>query len=314
MTLFAWLDQWLRFKKGKVENGSWAYYEDIIRRYLKPVSGVVRLADLTSLLVERLMIEMQAGGGELEKPVSVYGQRAALTVLRMVLKSAVKHRLIDSNPARETEKPKKGRREPHWWTPADAVRFLTADCVRQHRLYALFRLALDSGMRQGELFALRWDDVDWTAGVVSVRRSLEEVGNDFREKEPKTAAGKRRVPVAPATTAALTEHRKTLFARGHDVKTGPVFPTRNGTWFRKANFNHMFHKLVREAGVPRIRPYDLRHSAASMWLANGASIRAVAARLGHDYPAVTLRHYAHCLPTEQDGIAALSGRLLQSHG
>ena len=68
------------------------------------------------------------------------------------------------------------------------------------------------------------------------------------------------------------------------------------------------------AGPLARRPYDLRHSAASMWLANGASLRAVADRLGHEDPAITLRHYAHCLPSEQGIIADMASRLLQSHG
>jgi integrase len=156
-------------KKGKVEARSWAYYEQQVRLYLKPVVGTVRLVDVDSLLVERFLAEMRVGGGTLEKPVTVYNQRAALMTLRVAMKTALRYRLIDSNPAREVERPKKPHREPKWRSAAEAA-FLAHPAVAGHKLFALFRLALDTGMRQVELLALRWPDVDFAARTVHVRR------------------------------------------------------------------------------------------------------------------------------------------------
>jgi integrase len=314
LTLAGWLDEWLRLKKGKVEGNSWAWYEKMVRRCLKPVIGTVRLADVSSLLVERFMSEMRGGGGTLAKPVSAYCQAGALTTLRTALTDAVRHRLIDADPTHGVRKPKKEHREAKWWSPAEAAAFLSSPVVASHRLFALFRLALESGMRLGELLALRWADIDFTAGVVHVRRSLEEIAYAFREKAPKTRAGRRTLPLSSQTVDALASHRKGMFAEGRDVRAGVVFVSTAGTWLFKKNLHKLFRRLVRLSGVPVIRPYDLRHTAASMWLANGASIRAVADRLGHEDPAITLRYYAHCLPSEQGAIAQMAARLLQSHG
>jgi integrase len=299
-------------KKGKIEDGSWSWYEQKVRLYLKPVVGTIRLEDLSSLIIERFMNDMATGGGTLKKPVSVYGQRAALTTLRAALGDAVRYRLIDSNPTQPVKKPKKTHRVAKWWSAEEATKFLESAAVIRHRLFALFRLALDSGMRLGELFALKWTDFDMKARTVHVCRALEEVNGVFKEKGPKTKAGDRRLILSPETIDALAEHRKAMLAEGRDVKEGTVFVNEVGEWIDKPNFYKLFLRLAKRAAVPKIRPYDMRHSAASMWLTNGASIVAVAARLGHEDPAMTLRHYAHCLPSEQGTIANMASRLLSS--
>jgi integrase len=310
LTLYAYLEDWLKRKTGKVENATWTWYEKRLRLQLLPVVGVVLLRDLTSLLVERFLTEMRAEGGKLEKPVSVYGQRGALTTLRVALADAVKHKLILANVATLVKLPKEEYQEAKWWSPAEAAAFLACPRVAAHRLYALFRMGLDSGMRQGELLALRWHDVDFAGKTVHVRRNLEHVRGVKKEKAPKSKAGIRKLPVAKETMDILAEHREKMNALGWDVKEGVVFPNARGGWINDSHLRKIYCRLVAAAKVSTMRCYDLRHTAASMWLANGASIRAVADRLGHEDPAITRRYYAHCLPNEQAAIAEMSARLL----
>jgi integrase len=304
-TVGEWLDEWLQLKEGKIANGSWKWYEQKVRLYIKPTIGAGLLSELDSLLCERLLVELQAKG------VSAYGQRAARTTLRAALSRAVKHNLVDTNPVKETEPPKKTHRESQWWTAEEARAFLVHPAVAGHRLHALFRLALDAGLRQGELFALKWPDIHWDSATIHVQRSLEEVDSEYAIKETKTKKGNRKVVVGTPTLTALRQHKEAMEEEKRDVKNGTVFLNTDGGWLGKSDFYKTFHRLIARVGLKKIRPYDLRHSCASMLLGAGASIRAIADQLGHEDVTVTLKHYAKCLPSDQGPLAKLSAELLQ---
>src|SRR5262249_13944173 len=140
-------------------------------------------------------------------------------------------------------------------------RFLAA--AETDRLYPLYVLALDSGMRQGELFGLQWTDFDFGSGAVLVQRSLEEIQGRLRLKEVKTAKARRRIDLSRFAVGVLHEHRKAMLAIGRDVKAGPVFTDTQGGWLRKSNVQrYSFIPLLKRAGLPRIRFHDLRHTCA----------------------------------------------------
>jgi integrase len=312
ITLAAWLDTWLKVKEEKEKN-TWSWYEARVRLQLKPVIGTVLLRDVSKPLVERFLLEMKLGGCQLKKKVSAYGQRSALRTLRAALEDAFDRDLIKSNPAKRVKLPEKKKKvvsELDWWTVEEAVQFLNHPLVSAHRLQPLFRLALDSGCRQGELLALRWDAIDLQARCVHVRYNLAQVRGEKLLKEPKSAAGRRTVQITQKTAELLNEYRETVRAEGGDVKAGIVFPNKGGDWMGDAALRKTFWRLVQRTGLRQIPPYHLRHSAASMWLRGGMSIVAVANRLGHESPDITLKFYAKCLPSDQGAIVELASRLL----
>src|SRR5262245_60516409 len=160
-------------------------------------------------------------------------------------------------------------------------------------------------MRPGELFGLHWPEVDLATPAVSVRRSLEEIDGKPRLKTPKTDR-QRTIPIAPHTAAALAEHRERMRAEGRDVEAGPVFVSTSGGWLLQANFyRRSFLKILKRAGLltkegkPLIRPYDLRHTCATLLLLKGVNVKVVSERLGHESIETTLKHYAHVLPAMQ---------------
>ena len=130
-------------------------------------------------------------------------------------------------------------------------------------------------------------------------------------KPPKTAAGRRRIRVSAETLTALAAHRSRMKVERRDVTDGPVFVSRAGKLIWRRNLSVIFHRLIRLAGVPVIRPNGLRHTSATLLLAAGASVRAVSRRLGHTDIAMTLRHYARFLPDDDDRLAALAGDILR---
>jgi len=197
--------------------------------------------------------------------------------------------------------------------PLDAAqvgRFLAA--AAGHRLAALWLLALDSGMRQGEMLALNWPDIDFETGTVSVTKSVRtEKGGEARVKEVKTKASRRRIRLTGRTLDALKARKK---ERGGRLVFGtPGRGKRRGQerYLRKNAVLATFRRLLAKAGLPLIRFHDLRHTHATLALAATKNVKAVSARLGHADIAVTLNVYAHYLPLHEEEYVAAVERLLE---
>jgi integrase len=236
-------------------------------------------------------------------------RRAAL---RNALKHAVAGDLIPKNPAALVPLPK--REEA---AASKAVAPLEGDqpdrllaAASADRLYSQYVLALDSGMRQGELFGLHWPDLDFERGEVFVQRSLKERKGVLRLKETKTKHGRRRVRLTRPTLDALQQHRERMLAEGREVKAGAVFCDTDGGFLRKSNFaRRSFDRALRMAGLiaerqaggkPKVRFHDLRHTCATILLLADVNPKVVSERLGHASIEITLNTYSHVLPTLQE--------------
>jgi integrase len=259
-------------------------------------------AELTSWDVARAQDKMIVELG-------VPGTRRALTVLRRALKYATDMALIRDNVARRVPLPKYRSRKGSPLTPERAAILIQA--ARGSRLEALVTLALDTGCRQGELFALEWTDWNPATGVLSITKNLAEHPrtHERRVKEPKTESSTRNILLSPLGNQALHEHRARQAAEGYG---GPlVFPTAGGIYLRKDHFRKRFWvPLLKKAGLPGLRFHDLRHTTASVLLGAGLSVKVVADRLGHGDAATTLNVYAHSLPHLHSRAAEVMGGLL----
>ena len=298
-----WLEEWLTIKKPQVELRSWNNLETHVRLHLAPAIGRTPLAKLRPAHVAAMYSTLE------EKGTSAAMRKKVGVTLSMALADAMRMQYIASNPAKAVRKPKAKEPDIH---PLDAEQtrgFLAASA--SDRLHALYVLALDTGMRQGELFGLHWPEVDFESGVVTVKQSLEERNGQHRLKEPKTKASRRRIQVTPAALLALNQHRQRMLAAGLYRAEGPVFVDTEGHWLRKPNVRRRsFEKILKRAGLPPIRSHDLRHTAATQMLLSGINIKAVAATLGHSKASITLDIYAHKLPLMDKERAAAMQRVL----
>jgi integrase len=300
MTVGALLVRWLETKRTDTQPATHLRYKVIVVNHLTPRIGRLRLASIAPVNVEQLYREMERDG------VSPRNRQLAGVVLSNALTYAVRLKLVPHNAAREIRKPRSQRKELRTWTAADAAAFLKA--TEFDRLHALYVLALATGMRQGELFALEWTDVDFEAGYLTVRRSLEDLGGTLRVKEPKTGKG-RRVDLPAFALDALHAHRKAMLAEGH--RTAVVFVDADGGYLRRPNvLRRSFGPAMAKAEVPTIRFHDLRHTAATLLLAAGENVKVVSERLGHATTKITLDVYAHVLPTMQKSAADTMQKLL----
>lgn len=302
-TVGNWLVEWLAMKKPQVEPNTYSFHESNVRLYVMPIIGRTQLGKLRPSHVAAMYSALT------NKGISPATQKHAGVTLSAALNDAVKMGLLGSNPGKAVRKPKVNRKEIR---PLDAVQvraFLAA--TEQDRLHALYVLAVDTGARQGELFGLQWDTIDFATGTVSVLRSLEEKDGQHRLKDVKTATSRRRIRVSPATLAALNRHRQRQLAEGHYQEDGPVFCDTRGGWLRKSNVYRMsFLKAVRRAGLSPIRFHDLRHTAATLMLLGGINIKAVSVTLGHADVGTTLNVYSHFLPEMAEQRAEVMQRIL----
>ncbi len=297
LTLGAYLRTWLAAIKPTVAAHTFLPYERDCNNAIIPHMGGVKLVKLTALHVQKFYADLAAAG------VSPSMQKKAGVTLGVALQRAVRLRLIPHNVARDVPKPRHTPEEMQVLDPDQVQRFLAEAAA--DRLYALYVFLLDSGAREGEAFGLRWPDVDWAGSAVQIVRALEEVKGTLNLKELKTKKARRRVAISTFALDALAEHRKRMLAEGNYQSDGPIFCAPEGGWLRKSNvLRRSFRPLLKRAGLPPIRPYDLRHSSATLLLLAGVDSKVVAERLGHSTTRLTQDTYQHVLPGMQERAAS----------
>jgi integrase len=311
LTVGEYLQRWLEnTAKNKVRPTTYARYEQLVRLHVRPILGGVQLGKLRAVHVEACYAELERNGA------TAWTRKMAGTLLTSALRHAVRLKLIPFNPAADVVKARPEEKEMRFLTEPQAKQFL--DAARGARLFALFALAVGSGMRQGELLGLQWPDIDFDKGTLSVQRSLAQVKGQFVLKEPKSKRSRRTIKLPRFTLDALQQHRQAILKEGNIG--APVFCTKTGNYIGKSNLIRQVFKpalaranekatgAAKEHGgqpalLPDIRFHDLRHTHATGLLAQGHSIKAVSQRLGHASIELTLRVYAHVLPTDDDALA-----------
>lgn len=307
-TLDAYLTFWLDHIKAEVKPTTHQSYTYLVDSHITPRLGHVLLQKLVPLHVEGLMSDMQADG------LSARTASYARAVLRRSLQQALRWGLVGRNVAQNVEPPRKQAKEMLAWTPEQAATFL--DHMKDHDLYALFYLALMTGMRRGELLGLRWQDVDAQEGKLHIRQNLVIVDHRPQFIDPKTTKSRRSVHVARETIEVLQRHRSKVVGMREKAKArwqehDLVFPSSVGTPLGTYTLNNTWWQAQEAAKLPRIRFHDLRHTYASLALAQKISPKVVSERLGHANVAFTLQTYAHVYEEEHRAAALSAGDLLR---
>ncbi len=288
----------------------------MVRLYLKPMIGSHQLVKLTPQHVQAMMNAMLTTGGKKGTGVSPRTVQYTRAVLRRALGQALKWGLVSRNVATLVDPPRVERHEMRAFDPAEAQRFL--DGVRGDRLEALYTVALSLGLRQGEALGLRWQDVDLDTGTLRVAVTLQRLN---RQKpclaEPKTRQSRRTLPIPSPLATQLRAHRKRqledrLLAgeRWNGDDWNLVFANRVGGPLDPTHVVKAFKQHLTRAGLPDIRFHDLRHSCASLLVAQGTHPREVMEILGHSTITLTMNTYSHVMPqAKRTAIDALSGVL-----
>jgi integrase len=334
-TVGAFLDRWLESAaKPRVRARTYRDYKGIVDRYLRPALGAVPLGRLSPMEIQAYYVAMMAPAPE-GMGLSSRTVRYTHAVFRSALSQAVKWELIPRNPALMVELPRQRRAEMRVLDQEQVRRFLEAarcrptDPERQkherdrtgerNRWYALFYLMISTGIRPGEALALRWTDVD--GDRITVRRGVDEDPEQgWVFDDPKSRRGTRSVTLPPTAVQVLEAHRAAQMREKEKAGAsyedqGLVFATAHGTPERRKNIDQRhFKPLLRLAGLPEMRFYDLRHTHATLLLSAGEHVKIVSERLGHASVAFTLDIYSHVLPHMQAGTAEKVEGLLGAAG
>jgi integrase len=311
-------------KAGKERVGQFldAWMEDVVKNNVRPATyqtyryilkhaGPIRDVPLTKLTpqhVQRLYADTLAAG---------LGRTAQTlhAVLHRGLGQTVRWGLVPRNVTEAVERPKVQAKEFRALTKEEADGLLKA--AEEDRLYALYVLALTCGLRFGELLGLRWEDIDLGAGRLTVNHQLQGT-EDGRPvlTAPKTAKSRRTVTLPGTALAALRKHRSRQLEERLRLGEvwrdyGLVFCSEVGTALREPNVRERsFHPLLDRAGLPHIRFHDLRHTAATLLLAQGVHPKLVQEMLGHSSITMTLDLYSHVSPPMMDEVAAKMDSIL----
>lgn len=266
-------------------------YEGTVRNHINPYIGGLKLTKITPLQIQALYTQLEDDGR------SPHIRRQVNAFLHQAFKKAEEWQIIIRNPCSAVVKPKVSKAKMRILTPEQVNAFLTV--AREHRLYALFVLAVTTGMRQGELFGLEWWHIDFKSWSISVQQSIQEVKGELIVGEPKTSSSKRSISISEVDVAALKEHRKRLLAEGN-IGSQFLFCDTIGGPLRRSNFiRKSFKPLLKKADVPDIRFHDLRHTSASLLIGQGINAKVIQERLGHSSITVTMDTYGHLLPNLQ---------------
>jgi len=264
----------------------------------------IKINRITTAKVERFITDRQKEG------MHIMTLRKILVSLGQIFSYAVRHKYLDYNPLTDAERPKDQgeikEQKIRILTPEEINSFL--DAVSDQKYKILFRLAIFSGARQGELLGLKWSDVDWINNQIHIQRTF----NNQAWYDVKTKTSNRKVDLGPVT---ITELKKWKLACPEN-KLDLIFPNREGNPIDHNNLvKRHFEPALEAAKLPKIRFHDLRHTYASLLIEQGENIKYIQNQLGHSNPTVTLNIYAHLMkPVNQEAACRLENTVLNSTG
>jgi integrase len=319
-TVADFLERWLVSREGQVKPRTLQLYQYELRHYAIPRIGRVKLPKLTGLQVQAMQEAIRAQVREDSEGKSDGARTAAgvTATVRRALSQAVQWDLITRNPAEGVKQPRVVTREVRALTSHEVARLLKA--AENDRMYALYYLAVFTGMRRGELLALHWREVDLPRRMLRVRQTITLEDNKPALGDPKSKRSRRSLPLTEDMVQVLEAHRERqkLERRVMDrdwTEHGLVFPATNGALVFPSNFSRDFMAVRKLAGLTDVTFHELRHTYASMAIrSRQVDILKLSARLGHESAAFTVARYGHLIeevygPTATSLEALLGGTL-----
>ena len=299
-----WFDDVMRHQ---IAPSTFSNYQTVVRMHILPRLGNKKIVELNVNDVDKLLSQKADSG------LSASTVRRIRAVLAQCLDQAIRWELVHRNVATLSRSPKMVRHEGRTLSPDQARQLL--ESLRGHHNEALYALMLATGLRRGEALGLRWSDFDRLTGVLRISRQLKREGSRLVTTDTKTSLSRRAVNLPEPMLKALLAHEERQRADrewldDQWIDSGYIFTTSVGTPIDPRNLYREFQTVCRSAGLGDWHPHELRHSAASLMLAQGVKIQVVSKVLGHSSIRMTADVYGHILDPDRKEAADAMGSML----
>jgi integrase len=305
MTLNEFFDRWEReWCAGNVSPKTAERYGELLRLHVRPTLGAMKVQKLRPVHLSGLYGSLQRDAKLAPRTIG-HVHRA----VHRALGHAAGWDVVAQNIAARVSPPRVGHQEVQILTPAQVKVIL--ETARGRPIFPIATMALASGMRRGELLALRWQDIDLDRAKVTVARSLEQTKAGLRFKEPKTVHGRRTISLPATAVTELRAHwrarqtERLAFGAGKSPPEELVFADLNGEPRLPNAITKEWERTARAARMAFATLHSLRHTHASHLIANGLDILTISRRLGHGSPTITLSVYGHLFPQTDDRAAQI---------
>ena len=306
-TVGQWLDAWMEnYAELQVRPSSYKTYQGFIENHIRPALGDILLDKLTAMDLQRLYKHLLESGRvecaesrNKPKGLSVKTVRNINQMISSALNCAVEQRLIPANPTKGCVLPKLEKKEMKILPPESLGTFFEE--ARRSGVFELYYIDLATGLRRGELLGLKWNDIDLDKGIIHVRRQILRQNGRVVEAPLKTKNSYRNIAIGADAIEVL---------KGMKQKDEYIFPSPFGGPMSPDSVLHMLQRVLKRAGLERIRFHDLRHTFSVLALQNGVDVKTLSSMLGHYSAGFTLDTYAHVTTSMQKQAANAVGSFL----
>ena len=315
LTVGSYLERWLRHARARVRPTTADGYHALVHCHAKPALGNLPLDQLHPLHLQDLYSRLLEGTPE-RRALAAGTVLNLHLLLNQALAQAVRWQLLQSNPAAGAQPPRPRRPTQSVGDPTHLQRLLEA--LQGHPVELPAAIAIATGMRRGEVAALRWGDLNTEHTLAHVQQSLQSTRAGLVFQQPKTARSRRTVALPEFLQPYL--HRQQLAQRERKAAIGDAWKNNDliidcgdGGPLNPDTLSSSWRRFLRDRKLPHLRFHDLRHSHATLMLLEGVHPKVVSERLGHASIAITLDLYTHVLPSMQQEAAQAFDRLFPAH-
>jgi len=311
MSIGEFLELWLAHMRERVRATTYEGYECLLRCHVPSELRVLQLVELTPLGLQRMYADLLAGGEE-RRTLSAGSVLNLHLVLTQAFGQAVRWQLVPTSPAAGAQAPRPRRSQPAAVSPELLNRLIAVATGTPLELPVA--IAAATGMRRGEILALRWTDVASDLSFAHVRASLQATREGLAFDRPKTARSRRAIALPTFLRPFLERQRQAQVAQKEGLgeawqETDLLVTRQDGSPVNPDSLSSAWRRLVRKHGLPPVRFHDLRHAHATLMLLQGVHPKVVSERLGHASVGITLDTYSHVLPSMQSQAVEAFDRL-----